>query len=341
LAARVRAAQAGLRARLRRRDTFERIVRQAYSEPDPERIAAQLVGHLSLWMPAPVWRVYAGGDAGASRWIADTGTAGAEAPDLGDIASWVMTHGAVFASPDLARDVRVRGTGTGAVVAFPLACRERTIGALVGYDPLPSAEDIVFADGVLPLLQSLLDMVALAIEHARRLQKTEALSVTDDLTGLYNSRFLRDALHRETKRAVRYKRPLSVLFIDLDGFKTVNDTHGHLCGSRTLVEAGDVIKACSRDSDVVARYGGDEFVLVLPDTPVEGAVVVARRIRDRLAAREFLAADGLGIRLTASVGIAVLPDISTEPEELLRAADVAMYRVKDSGKNNFLVASRV
>jgi len=340
LAARVRAAQPGLRARLRRRDTFEGIVRQAYSEPDPERIAAALLGHLTTWIPAPVWRAYASDDAGAARWLAAAGADGAEAPELEGVAVWVVTHGAVFVSSDLARDARVPGSRAGAIVAFPLVCRGRAIGALLGFDPAPGAADIAFADGVLPLLQSLFGMVALAIEHARRLKRSEALSVTDDLTGLYNSRFLRDALHRETKRAVRYGRPLSVLFIDLDGFKQVNDTHGHLCGSRTLVEAGEVIKSCSRDSDVVARYGGDEFVVVLPDTPVEGATVVAWRIRDRLAARPFLASDGFAIRVTGSVGIAVLPDISTEPDELLRAADAAMYRVKDSGKNNVLVASR-
>ena len=340
LAARVRAGQAGLRARLRRRDTFERIVRQVYSESGPERIASALLGHVAGWIPGPVWRVYASDDAGASRWLAVAGSDDAEAADLKGVADWVVTHGAVFVSSDLARDVRVPGPGGGAIVAFPLTCRGQAVGALLGFDPAPSAADIEFADGVLPLLQSLIDMVALAIEHAWRLQRTEALSVTDDLTGLYNSRFLRDALHRETKRAVRYGRPLSLLFIDLDGFKTVNDMHGHLCGSRTLVEAGGVILSCARESDVVARYGGDEFVVVLPDTRMEGAVVVAQRIRERLAARDFLASDGFSIRLTASVGVSALPDISTEPDELLRAADAAMYRVKASGKNNVLVASR-
>ena len=117
-----------------------------------------------------------------------------------------------------------------------------------------------------------------------RLQQAEALSVTDDLTQLYNSRYLNQVLRREAKRASRSGRPLSLLFLDLDGFKSVNDTHGHLAGSRALVEAAAVIRGCARETDVVARFGGDEFALILPDTGREGAVAVAERIRDRIAA---------------------------------------------------------
>ena len=122
------------------------------------------------------------------------------------------------------------------------------------------------------------------------MQRAEALSVTDDLTQLYNSRYLSQVLRRETKRASRSGRPLSLLFIDLDGFKSINDTHGHLFGSRALVEAAGVIRASARETDVVARFGGDEFALVLPDTGSDGAVFVGERIRERIAAHEFLQA---------------------------------------------------
>ena len=142
-------------------------------------------------------------------------------------------------------------------------------------------------------------------------------------------------LRRETKRASRSGRPLSLLFIDLDGFKAVNDTHGHLFGSRALVEAAAVIRGSARETDVVARFGGDEFALVLPDTGGEGAFAVGERIRERIAAHTFLAGDGLDIHLTASVGVATLPDVAASAEELVQAADKAMYQVKDRGQERY------
>ena len=128
------------------------------------------------------------------------------------------------------------------------------------------------------------------------------------------------------------------MFIDLDGFKTVNDTHGHRFGSRALVEAAAVIRGSARETDVAARFGGDEFAIVLPDTGSEGAYAVGERIRERLAAHVFLADDGLNMHLTGSVGVATLPDVANSAEELLQAADKAMYRVKDRGKNGIQAA---
>ena len=181
--------------------------------------------------------------------------------------------------------------------------------------------------------------VAAVTHTALLLKRTEALSVTDDLTRLYNARYLNVALRRETRLAARNSRPLSLLFIDLDGFKSINDNHGHLAGSRALVEAGAVIRGSARETDIVARFGGDEFALILPDTGSPGALAVAERIRDRIARHGFLAADGLSIHLTASVGVAMLPDVAMAADELVQAADAAMYRVKDRGKNGIQAAA--
>jgi diguanylate cyclase (GGDEF)-like protein len=192
---------------------------------------------------------------------------------------------------------------------------------------------------MLRAVRMLLEPVAVALDNALLLKRAEALSVTDDLTNLFNSRYLNIVLRRETKRASRSGRPLTLLFVDLDGFKAVNDTHGHLCGSRTLVEVGAVIRGSARETDVVARFGGDEFALVLPDTGSEGGVAVGERVRSRIAEHQFLEADGLDIRLTASVGVSTLPDVAASAEELVQAADRAMYQVKDAGKNGIRAAA--
>jgi diguanylate cyclase (GGDEF)-like protein len=201
-----------------------------------------------------------------------------------------------------------------------------------------SAREPRLAVSTLRAVRVLLEPAAVALDNALLLKRAEALSVTDDLTSLFNSRYLNQVLHRETKRASRNGRPLSLLFIDLDGFKGINDSHGHLSGSRALVEAAAVIRGSARETDVVARFGGDEFALVLPDTGSDGAFAVGERIRERIAAHVFLADQGLTIRLTASVGVATLPDHARSSDELVAAADRAMYAVKDAGKNGIQAA---
>jgi diguanylate cyclase (GGDEF)-like protein len=254
------------------------------------------------------------------------------------VGAWVMRSGEVYSSANLGEDRRIADPAGAAAVGFPLACRGRTIGALVAVDRMPSKTAPRFAPATITALLAGIEPGAIALENALRVQRAEALSVTDDLTQLYNSRYLSQVLRRETKRASRSGRPLSLLFVDLDGFKSINDTHGHLFGSRALVEAASVIRASARETDMVARFGGDEFALILPDTGSEGAVSVGERVRERIAAFRFLQGDGLSIQLTVSVGVATLPDVAASADALIQAADEAMYWVKEHGKNGIHVS---
>jgi diguanylate cyclase (GGDEF)-like protein len=314
------------------------MIRAVNASLEPEKVADALVARVSEWIPAQGWLVLAVDGGGRLRAMASSALTPPLESAAHAVGSWVMRNGEVFSAANVGEDRRVNDGTAAAVVALPLACRGRTIGALVAIDRTPSRTAPRFAPATLTALLSGIEPGAIAIENALRVQRAEALSVTDDLTQLYNSRYLTQVLRRETKRASRSGRPLSLLFIDLDGFKAINDTHGHLFGSRALVEAASVIRASARETDMVARFGGDEFSLILPDTGSEGAAAVGERIRERIAAFSFLQGDGLDIKLTVSVGVATLPDVAASADGLVQAADEAMYWVKEHGKNGLYVA---
>jgi diguanylate cyclase (GGDEF)-like protein len=338
LATKLRVFQRALRGRVERRDALLDIVRAVNTTLEPPKIAETIVERAATWVPAPCWAVVSSDLSGQLSVLADRGLTPDMGPAVYAIATWVMARGADFVTADLRHDSRVQDPFVGAVMAFPLSCRGRRVGAVVGLDRQASAREPRLAPSMLRQVRVLLEPASVALDNSLILKRAEALSVTDDLTHLYNSRYLNLVLRRETKRASRNGRPLSLLFIDLDGFKAINDTHGHLFGSRALVEAAAVIRGSARETDVVARFGGDEFALVLPDTGGEGAFAVGERIRDKVAAHKFLAGDGLDIHLTVSIGVATLPDVAASADELMQAADKAMYRVKDAGKNGIQAA---
>jgi two-component system cell cycle response regulator len=338
LAARLRLCQTPLRRQLARADVLAEMIRAVNASLEPGRVAEAMLTRLSSWVPAGAWLMVAAEEGSSLRQVAARGLTAKLETVAHAVARVVVRSGSRFASADLSQDRTLSGGLGVAVMAFPLACRGRTVGAVVALDRRISRGEPKLSSAALAALESAIEPGAIALDNALRVQRAEALSVTDDLTSLYNSRFLAQVLRRETKRAARSARPLSLLFLDLDGFKSINDTHGHLFGSRALVEAAAVIRSSARETDMVARYGGDEFALVLPETGSEGAAAVGERVRERLEAHEFLQADGLRITLTASVGVATFPDVAATVEALIQAADLAMYRVKERGKNGIYVA---
>jgi diguanylate cyclase (GGDEF)-like protein len=324
---------------LSRAEALTAVVRAVNASVDPGRVGEALLVCAASWISAPGWAVFADDQHGGLRIMASRALTAKREVAAAAIAQWVIREGTPFASANLAEDRRTPDAPRIAAIAFPLRARGRRAGAIVALDRVPSMTEPQFANDVRALVEAALEPGGAALANAIHVQRADALSVTDDLTALYNSRYLALVLRREVKRASRSGRPLSLLFLDLDGFKSINDTHGHLFGSRALVEAALVIRSSARETDVVARFGGDEFALVLPDTGMEGAVAVGERVRERIAAHPFLQVDGLDIHLTASVGVATLPDVASSEEALIQAADKAMYRVKERGKNGILVAA--
>ena len=170
-----------------------------------------------------------------------------------------------------------------------------------------------------------------AIENLRLAESLERLAVTDDLTQVYNYRFLKSALRREIRRAGRFGQELSLIMLDVDNLKVYNDRNGHLRGSFLLKEIAGLLAEQVRTFDLVAKYGGDEFTIILPQTGREGAMVVAERIRAAVAGHSFpSAADG---SITVSLGVALFPTDGSDSHSLIAAADRALYVAKERGRN--------
>jgi len=204
-------------------------------------------------------------------------------------------------------------------------------GQSVGLVELMSADLVAFDEGKLALARTMANEAAMALENARLYESARSLADRDPLTGFYNHRALYERLGEEFVRSRRAHRPLSLLMLDLDDFKLVNDTFGHQFGDRCVVHLAEVVKSTLRASDVAARYGGDEFAVILPDTDEVAAQGVAERITDELA-RNPLVADGRGpVQVSVSIGVAALAADVRTPTDLVGAADARMYAAKLAG----------
>ncbi|MFB3850377.1 MAG: diguanylate cyclase [Acidobacteriota bacterium] len=223
------------------------------------------------------------------------------------------------------------------ILAVPLKARGKIIGAFEIINKKGKSEDS-FTEKDLETVMLFLEPAAIALENAMLFQKTKELTLIDDLTHLFNTRYLYQSLKSEISRGKRYGYPLAVIFLDLDGFKAVNDINGHLVGSATLKIVAKILKDGIRNVDIAARYGGDEFTLILPNTDAEGAKVVAERLRSKIENHPYEEDLGVKIKLSASFGIAIFPQNGDNPEVLIQKADQAMYKVKETTKNAICVS---
>jgi diguanylate cyclase (GGDEF)-like protein len=332
-AARPRTAKAegaGFRETSRRLSILTDVVKAANSTLEPGRVMETIMSRVQLLVPSEAWTILLVDEnrqelrAELAQGQGATGN-GHGPLRLGEgVAGWVAQSGQATVVNDKGRSV----------LCAPLRSRGRTIGVV----EVVNSGGKGFTRRDLDLLMTLVEPCAIAIENALLFKKAEELTITDDLTKLFNSRFLNLHVGRELKRCKRTGTSLSLVFLDLDGFKGINDLYGHMAGSRTLLEVGEIIRESVRDSDAVARYGGDEFVAVLPETGPEGALVIAERMRRAIGSHTFLRGQGLRATITASLGVASYPNHALTPEGLIQKADQAMYRAKERTKNDIEVA---
>src|SRR5215469_1272373 len=259
------------------------------------------------------------------------------------LAGWVAQTGQHVVVPDTSKDSRFFAKvdertkmETRSIVAVPVRFRDHCLGVI---ELINCVGPEGFSKRDLVLLEALADYAAIAIENARHVQRIHELTITDDCTTLYNARHLNFMLDTEIYRSHRYAFEFSLIFIDLDHFKNVNDTYGHLMGSKLLSEIGQAIKDKCRLIDLAFRYGGDEFVVLLPQTSKENALGVARRLHKLIGETAWLKEAELNIHITASVGIASYPTDSRTKAELLHLADEAMYLVKNTTRDRVAAAA--
>ncbi len=254
------------------------------------------------------------------------------------IAGVVAQTGKPIYTADAENDPRVfkkvddkTGFTTKSIICMPLKIHGRILGVI----EIINIEDIQdFTKKKLPYLSIMCDYAAIAIENSQYLAKIQRMSITDEYTGLYNARYLHQILPELMKKSEETGQKLSVVFMDVDNFKNVVDTLGHLAGSMVLNEIGQTILNYLSTNDILIKYGGDEYILIMPDRNKNNALKITQQIQKAIRESTYLQSEPNPIRVTASFGIAVYPDDAKTKKDLLIRADGSMYSIKKSTKNS-------
>jgi diguanylate cyclase (GGDEF)-like protein len=228
----------------------------------------------------------------------------------------------------------VTGFETRSIIALPLHLRGQVVGV---FEVINVENEEFFREKYLPLVHILADYVAIAVDNVRNLQQLQARTFIDEVTGFFNTRYLAAKLDQFIKDILSHGGELSVVFLDLDNFKSIVDSQGHLRGSKVLSEVARVIHSVLGPEDSLVRYGGDEFIILLPRRSQAEALEVVQRLRQTVNQNLFLADEGVNVSLTASYGIATMPQDANDKESLLLIADRAMFRGKGEGKDCIMV----
>ena len=253
------------------------------------------------------------------------------------VAGWVAETGNPLVVPDVSLDPhwlafsrRFPDLNIQSIACVPIRSANKTLGVI---QLLNSKLDLM-SEYSISFLRILCDYAAIAIQNARSMTLIQELTITDDCTGLFNARHLYTMLDEQ----VALPQDFSLLFVDLDHFKSVNDTHGHLVGSRLLAEVGSLMKRSLGPNCSAFRYGGDEFVAVMPGTSKHQAVEATMKLREDLRSARFLEGAGLSLRISGSFGMATFPEDGETVPTILRAADTMMYEAKNATRDNIAVA---